>query len=403
MLHVADDAKHATRDLEAARSLSSVVHLATNFAAGSGASLHIDGEDLTGDWLVTAASVHLQSSPAQGGAIVTNRVISLSVIPLAVPYRPRHQKRPLIFGTQPARVVGATPEGTVDVDEHGRVNLELRWDRRELWARGASGKENPTRRVRVAQAWAGAGYGFVTLPRIGDEVLVAYEDGNPDRPVVIGRVHNAVTRTPLDLPDAHKSISIWKSQSFGAAGPVSGHNAIAMDDAAGAEVLGVKAQRDLVALVGRNATTTIEADESTSIGGDQALSVKGSQSVRVGGQSLGAGHQTVRLGGDYSLDCKQADIVAKGIRMTAMSSNLELVASGERLDVSGTKHHFESPSIFMKAYDVVQVVTPNFHVFAESEIHLQVGGSKVHITAGGIEISSTGDVKVNGATVKLNC
>lgn len=129
----------------------------------------------------------------------------------------------------------------------------------------------------------------------------------------------------------------------------------------------------------------------------------GGQNVQAGGQSVSSGHQSTRLSGNYSLECKQADVVASAMRFTAMEGNLELTASGERVDRSGTKHHFESPSIFMKAYDVVQVVTPHFHVFAGDEIHLQVGGSSVHITSGGIEITSSGEVKINGSVVKLNC
>ena len=208
----------------------------------------------------------------------------MSIIALGTPYRPPHRKRPLIFGTQSARVVGDGPEGTVDVDELGRVKVELRWDRRNLWQNDAPGKGNPTRRVRVAQAWAGPGYGFVTLPRVGDEVIVAYSDGNPDEPLVIGRVHNAVSVTPLNLPEAQKTLSVWKSQSFGPNGPVEGSSYISMDDAAGAEVLAMQAQRDFAFFVGRNATTMVTADEATTIRGSQTLSVTGNQTIRIGGK-----------------------------------------------------------------------------------------------------------------------
>jgi type VI secretion system secreted protein VgrG len=381
-LLTAADGNDATRDAEALRGRAAVVYLETNFAACAGTALHIEGEELAGDFLVTGCELHLESSPS-----AERRSIVLSATPLATRHRPVHRKRPLIFGTQSARVVGDTPEGTVDVDSYGRVKLEMRWDRRDLWARGARGKGNPTRRVRVAQAWAGPGYGLVTLPRVGDEVLVAYSDGNPDEPVVIGRLHNAVSATPLDLPEADKTKAMWKSQSFGPNGPEEGYNAIVMDDAAGAEVLGIKAQRDYVGIVGRNS--------GQFVGVDQSLRVGGSQSVQIaGGQSVSAGSVQVRAAGEWMT-------VAKTISMSA-TENFAVFATGERLDMSNTKHHFGSPEIYLHGETVVQVVTKNFHVYAGDEIHLQVGGSAIHITAGGIKISSPGPVEVNGSFITLN-
>ena len=100
---------------------------------------------------------------------------------------PRFEK-PKIAGIQTATVVGDTE---IDVDEDGRVELQFHWDRRNTNAAGAS------RRVRVSQAWAGVGYGLVTLPRVGDEVVVAFLDGDPDEPLIVGRVHNHVRPSPL--------------------------------------------------------------------------------------------------------------------------------------------------------------------------------------------------------------
>jgi type VI secretion system secreted protein VgrG len=407
LLRPGDDGQETARDLQAARALTEVVHLETNFAAAAGTSLHIEGEDLSGDWFVIGAEVHLRSSPGANGGIAMHRAASLTAIPLDVPYRPEQRKRPLIFGAQSARVVGASPEGTVDVDEHGRICLELRWDRRDLWARSAAGKENPTRRVRVAQAWAGPGYGIVTLPRVGDEVLVAYEDGNPDRPVVIGRLHNAVSRTPLRLPDEHKTLSIWKSQSFGPNGPVDGFNLIYMDDAAGGEMLGMQAQRDLGCLVARNSMTQVGADESTEISGNQVLKVAGSQTIRigaskaVGGGSGGgssatssSGDQIVNVKGGYSLGAKTVSLAAKEELMLQSGTNMRLDCAADRTDTSGN-HFIEATNIVLVQGGVVTLDA--------STIRLQSGSSAIEITGGGITITSDGPVEINGSPVKLNC
>jgi type VI secretion system secreted protein VgrG len=390
------DGKETARDIEATRARAQVVHLETNFAAGAGMSLHVDGDELTGDWLVIGAEVVLQSSPTPTGGIVNRRATSASVIPLAAPYRSQRRKRPLIFGTQSARVVGGTPEGTVDVDELGRVNVEFRWDRRDLWATNAPGKGNPTRRVRVVQAWAGPGYGFVTLPRVGDEVIVAYSDGNPDEPLVIGRVHNAVSATPLSLPDEHKTVTAWKSQSFGPNGPVEGNNFITMDDQAGAEMLAFRAQHDMSTVVVRNASTEIGADQRVKISGSQSLGVSGGQSANVGEiASLTAKHILVTANGTYYLMAQYVTLSSAGF--------FGIDAVGERLDRSAVKHHFESPAIFIHGKDGVQVVTDKFHVHANSEVLLQSQGSSIQITPGGIKISSPGPVEINGTPIKLNC
>jgi type VI secretion system secreted protein VgrG len=389
----AADGQEASRDLEAARALSRVVHLETSFAAGAGTVLHIDGDDLAGDWLVVRSEVLLESVTADGPG---RRSAALSAIPLPVRYRPPHRKRPLIFGVQTARVAGETPEGTVDVDEHGRVSLEMRWDRRNLWAPGAKERGRPTRRVRVAQAWAGPGYGLVTLPRVGDEVLVAYEDGNPDRPVVIGRAHNAVNTTPLALPEPHKTQAVWKSQSFGPGGPVEGHNSVLMDDAAGAEMLAFRAQRDMSTVVLRDAATEIAGNEDVNVQGGQSLGVGGGQSTSVGGiASFKAQAILVTAEGAYYLMGNYVTLNSGG--------TFAIDAVGERTDKSAEKHHFESPAIFLHGRNAVQVLTQRCHIQAESEIVLQSKGSILRITPGAIHITSPGPVEINGAPIKLNC
>lgn len=382
----------AKRDMIVARSRARHTKMETNFGASSGTLLRILDAPLMGDWLVVRSELSLRALPS--GA--TDRRSQLDVQLHHVPFLLAHIKKPRIFGTQVARVVGGSAPGTVDVDEQGRVYVEFRWDRRDA-RKGAL-----TRRVRVAQAWAGPGYGFVTLPRIGDEVLVTYQEGDPDEPIVSGRVHNPVSTTPLHLPD-EATKTVWRSQSVGPGGPVDGYNSILMDDAAAAELLALRAQRDSRWDTLRRSEVTVGENQLVHVNGSQSVVVGGGQAIQAGGQSVSSGHQSTRLAGNYSLECKQADIVASAMRITTMEGNLELTAAGERVDRSGTKHHFESPSIFMKTYDVVQVVTPHFHVFAGDEIVLQVGGSSIRITSGGIDIASGGEVKINGATVKLNC
>jgi type VI secretion system secreted protein VgrG len=364
-----------------------MARMRTNFAVGAGQALTVTGAEAQGTWLVVRAAAELDGTAPHR----TGSTYEIEAIPIAVPFRPRPIKRPRIFGIQSATVVGTTPAGTVDVDEHGRVTLLFPWDRRGHTA------GHLTRRVRVAQAWAGQAYGVDTWPRVGDEVLVAFEEGNPDAPIVIGRLHNAVSVPSFKPSGEGNTVSSWKSQSFGPEGPVDGFNLILMADAAGAERLALRAQLDFRCDTHRNSDTTVGNNQSLRVAGSQSTTVRGGQSTSVGGAaSTTAGEISVKSKGLYVLHGGFVSLNGEGF--LGLSA-----ANGERLDLSGVKHHFGSPEIYLHGKNVVQVVTENFHVFAGTEVLLKVGGSSIRLTAGGIDIESSGDVKINGATVKLNC
>jgi type VI secretion system secreted protein VgrG len=180
------------------------------------------------------------------------------------PYRaPDKTPKPTIHGVQSAIVVG--PKGEeIHTDEFGRVRVQFHWDR--------EGKYDETSScwIRVSQSWAGHGFGMIMLPRIGQEVLVGFFEGNPDQPVIVGRVYNNTTRVPYKLPD-HKTRSTWKSDSS----PNSnGFNEIMFEDAKGKELVYVQAQRDLKKLV--------KHDESEQIGNSRAVVVGNNRSTQVG-------------------------------------------------------------------------------------------------------------------------
>jgi type VI secretion system secreted protein VgrG len=139
-------------------------------------------------------------------------------------YIPPQRPKPRIHGTQSAIVVGA-PGQRSTLDKLGRVQVEFHWDRRGLHV-------GTTRRVRVSQSWAGAGFVRDVL-RVGDEVIVTYLDGDPDEPIIVGRVHNAATIRRSSSP-AEKTVSVWRSKSSPGG---DGFNEIRMEDPHGAERL----------------------------------------------------------------------------------------------------------------------------------------------------------------------
>ncbi len=210
-----------------------------------------------------------------------------------MPYRPTFQTpRPRIYGLQTAVVVGpggtkSSPSDSQDedvaldqhaieerlldeeiyVDELGRVRVQFHWDREghfdcdsSIW-------------MRVGQGWAGAGYGLFTVPRVGHEVLVAFINGEPDSPVIVGSVHNAVEPVPFKLPE-NKTVSCFRTCSSPGGG---GFNEMRFDDAAGREYLYLQAERDMGHLVkrdrssavGRNATRAVVNTDVVAIGHDR--------------------------------------------------------------------------------------------------------------------------------------
>ncbi|XXY21031.1 type VI secretion system tip protein TssI/VgrG [Sorangium sp. So ce216] len=255
----------ARQYLEAARSERRTFECHTSFALGAGGRFTVEKHpraDVNGQLLVIRSRCTVTEG-ADGRPVRRNVLVC---VPAGDPWRPSRRPKPRIFGTQTAFVVGnKAGVDEIDVDEHGRVKVEFRWDRRDLH------EGNPTRFVRVSQGWAGLDYGMVMLPRVNEEVIIAYLDGDPDEPVVVGRLHNAWSVAPLKLP-AEKTRSIWKSKTSPGG---EGFNQIMMEDKKGAELLELHAHRDNLVTVGANQTVDV--------GGDQKIHVKGRRDDHVEG------------------------------------------------------------------------------------------------------------------------
>lgn len=306
--------------------------------------------DLAGDFLVVGAHTILEFDKIARH--------ELDLMDVRSRFRPARLPKARIHGTQTAFVVGAEGE-EIDVDKYGRVEIEFRWDRRDRHVGGIS------RRVRAAQGWAGAGFGFVMLPRVNEEVIVAYLDGDPDQPIIVGRVHNAFVTTPLKLP-AEKTVSVWRSKSS----PKSdGFNQILMDDQAGAERLEIHAQRDFKSETGRDATTTVGNDQTLHVTRDQIVTVDGNQKVTVHGT------QRTSMGGKQTINGQDISVNGKNIKVDA-----------DDLDV-GAMH--------------VYVHSDGWIEIAGARITLTAGGSVIDMTEAGIAIHAL-VVDIKGTPIKLN-
>ena len=162
--------------------------------------------------------------------------------PQDVPYRPKKlHPKPKVLGVQTAIVTGPAGE-EIYCDEYGRVKIQCHWDRLGNY------DENSSDWVRVRSNWAHNGYGAIAVPRIGMEVLIEYEEGDPDFPMITGALHNGVNKVPYELP-AHKTKSVFKTSS--SKGGV-GSNEFRIEDKAGEEQIFVQAQKNFDALTKNN-------------------------------------------------------------------------------------------------------------------------------------------------------
>jgi type VI secretion system secreted protein VgrG len=171
---------------------------------------------------------------------------------------PAVTRRPEIAGVQSALVVGQSGE-EIDVDELGRILVQFYWDR----------KKKQSRRVRVAQFWAGSNRGALFTPRIGDEVLVEYEEGDPDRPIVVGSVYNGTNTVPMNLPGQKNNSGILTKSTKNS----QGYNFLLFNDTAGGEVVKLRSQKDLMFKALNNEQRDIVSSQTENVGQDETINV----------------------------------------------------------------------------------------------------------------------------------
>jgi type VI secretion system secreted protein VgrG len=172
-------------------------------------------------------------------------------------FRPaRKTSRPRIYGPQTATVVGASGN-EIETDKHGRIKIQFHWDRK------GTKDENSSCWVRVAQPWAGKGYGMFSLPRVGHEVVVQFLDGDPDYPLVTGSVYNNDNPSAWKLPD-QATVSGLKTQSS-KEGTAKLANELRFDDKKGSEYIWFHAEKDFHRLVENDAFDWIGHNESVKV------------------------------------------------------------------------------------------------------------------------------------------
>ncbi len=215
------------------------------------------------------AQPHVMESVEGEGFTYAN---SFHTIPSDTPYRPeRKTPRPTIKGIQTAIVTG--PGGQeIHTDEHGRVKVHFHWDRL------GSKDDKSSCWIRVSQLWAGGGWGAMWIPRIGHEVVVDFVEGDPDRPLITGRVYHGANVPPYALP-GEKTKSTIKSNSSPGGG---GSNELRFEDKAGSEEIYLHGQKDWNIKIEHDKNQLIGHDETKEVGHDETKLVKHDESYEIG-------------------------------------------------------------------------------------------------------------------------
>lgn len=213
------------------------------------------------EYLIVRASHQIiteQYRTGGGGAQGEAYTGTYDVLASETPFRaPAVTPKPRIAGAQTAKVVG---QGEIDVDEYGQIMVEFHWDR----------DKTQSRRVRVAQVWSGANWGGIYIPRVGQEVIVQFLEGDPDQPIIVGTVYNAENMPPYSLPGEKNKAGIKSNSTVGGGG----YNELVFDDSVGQELIGVHAQKDMETVIENNEKlhvmncreTQIDVDRTETVG-----------------------------------------------------------------------------------------------------------------------------------------
>ncbi len=256
-------------------------------------------------------------------------------MPSQVPFRPRRlTPTPSIPGVQTAIVVGPAGE-EIHTDGHGRIKVQFHWDRE-----GAR-DDKASCWVRVGQAWGGPGWGALYLPRIGQEVIVRFLEGNPDRPLIAGTVYNGENPTPYALPEDKTKSTLKSASSLGS----NGFNELRIEDAAGVEEIFTHAQKDEELLTENDKDQEVRGYEDLLVEKDRARTVEGHQrlDVRRDDSSRVRGNQSLQVRGDRSTETSgshseaveknQSITVGKSFTSTITRTATEAVGAAKTLEV----------------------------------------------------------------------
>jgi type VI secretion system secreted protein VgrG len=365
-------------------------------------------KDQNVEYLVTGAKYLITSDAAAAGAADpgVECTVSIEAIDAKTPFRPaRVTPKPIVQGAQTATVVGKAGE-EIYTDEHARVKVQFHWDRQ------GKNDENSGCWIRVAQTWAGKQWGAMHIPRIGHEVIVHFLEGDPDKPIITGRVYNGANMPPYDLP-ANKTQSGIKSRSSKDGTPAN-CNEIRMEDKKGEEQLLIHAEKnqdievenDETHWVGHDRKKTVDNDETTLVQGSRTETVKKNESITINGDRTEKvdKNETIAIKKDRkeSVSENETVLIGKDQKLTVDGNRTRDVGKDEKVTITGGQQlKIDKTRKTNVAQDDQLRVGKKYVLDAGDQITLQTGSASIvmkkdgTITIKGKDITIDGSGKIN--------
>ncbi|HBR7310336.1 TPA: type VI secretion system Vgr family protein [Klebsiella aerogenes] len=350
-----------------------------------------------GEYLTTAADYYFEeNSYASGGNSDISHQIHFRVIPSSVVYRSAQVTDwPRTYGPQTAKVVG--PEGeSIWTDRYGRIKVKFHWDRH------AKGDDTSSCWVRVSSAWAGQGFGGVQIPRVGDEVVIDFINGDPDRPIVTGRVYNEASMPPWDLPgDATRMGFMTRSKD----GNIDNSSFLFFEDSPGNESVEMHSEKDMKISVENDKhvnidgcrTTTIGKEQSDTVVGDSSFHYQKKRTTKVEDLELkeyNNGEETIIKNGRKTDIQNGGDIrKIKGDRkLTLAGNNNEEVLSNETIHINGKKETTIGNG------DVFTIKSGGQKQNIQGEVNVDIDGTWMQAVTGKVKIESPEEIVIKSKT-----
>ncbi|MBV6320458.1 type VI secretion system tip protein VgrG [Duganella sp. HSC-15S17] len=350
---------------------------------------------------------------------------SFTCLRRTIRWRPRlgmHSNDTRIYGVQTATVVG--PKGEeIYTDEYGRVRVQFHWDREGEY----NEKSSPW--VRVMSSAAGAGFGQISVPRIGQEVVVQFLDGNCDRPLIIGSVYNSANMPPWELPANKTQSGVVTRSSIG--GKTENANALRFEDLKGAEEVWLHAEKDQrievehdeshsvgndrTKSVGHNEVVEVKHDRIGTVGNDEKITIHHDRAERVGNDEHieigGSRRETVTGHEKVVIHMTKIERVSLAKEETIGLSKTMEIGADYGVAVGATMLTVVGQSKFEKVgLDKKTEVGQSYTIVAADSFEVKVGGASLKLTASGaitisgtsIDIGASGPVRINGKDVDIN-
>jgi type VI secretion system secreted protein VgrG len=335
-------------------------------------------DDQNIEYLVTQLDIKATLGVFASEEVPTLFQCQLEGIPSAQQFRPtRRTPKPMVRGPQTAVVVGPAGE-EIYTDKYGRVKVQFHWDR--------YGQKNDKSScwVRVSHPWAGKNFGMIHIPRIGQEVVVDFLEGDPDQPLVTGRVYNAEQMPPWELPaNATQSGILTRSSKGGGYGNA---NAIRFEDKAGSEQVWIHAEKnqdievenDESHWVGHDRTKTVDHDETVHVKHDRTETVDNNETITIGV------NRTERVGSNetITIGANRVETVGSNETITIGANRTESVGSNETITIGSNR------SITVGSSETATVALQRTHSVGINET-ISVGAAQ-EVNIGGAQTVTVG-------------